>query len=390
MKNICEWQNCSEIGQFKAPTEKDNSKVFRWLCENHIKLFNSKWDYFDGMSQDEIESFLRSDATWHRPTQKFGSADNFFNILCNNALSDKFKIFNDEKTSYNPSLRRLSEKDKDLRIMAEEDISANSIIKETLENYFENELIDRDPNDSKDAFVEIRAGTGGDEAAIFVGDLFKMYTKFSEKNSWQIELLNVTESDHGGYKELILKVVGNHVYGSLKFESGTHRVQIVSNTETQGRIHTSASTVAVLPAVDEIDQIDINPADLRIDTYRASGAGGQHVNKTDSAVRVTHIPTGTVSECQDGRSQHKNKAQAMSILHSKLLMFEQEQQRKNTAEERKNIVGSGDRSERIRTYNYPQGRITDHRINLTLYKLEHILEGNIDILIEELKKASLD
>jgi peptide chain release factor 1 len=284
----------------------------------------------------------------------------------------------------------LNEKDKELRLMAEDEISINTSIKDSLEEYLENELVDKDPNDSKDAFVEIRAGTGGEEAAIFVGDLFKMYSKFSEKNSWDIELLNVTESDHGGYKEIILKVSGVDVYGNLKFESGTHRVQRVPNTETQGRIHTSASTVAVLPAVDEIDQIDINPADLRIDTYRASGAGGQHVNKTDSAVRVTHIPTGTVSECQDGRSQHKNKAQAMSILHSKILMHEQEQQRKNTAEERKNIVGSGDRSERIRTYNYPQGRITDHRINLTLYKLEQILEGNIDALIEELKKAAID
>ena len=303
------------------------------------------------------------------------------------------KIYNEYKSiliSIEESKSFVNDKDKDLKRIAEEDITANSTIRDSLEKHLENELVDKDPNDSKDAFVEIRAGTGGEEAAIFVGDLFKMYSKFSEKNKWGIELLNVTESDHGGYKELILKVVGNDVYGSLKFESGTHRVQRVPNTETQGRIHTSASTVAVLPAIDEIDQIDINPADLRIDTYRASGAGGQHVNKTDSAVRVTHIPTGTVSECQDGRSQHKNKAQAMSILHSKLLMFEQEQQRKNTAEERKNIVGSGDRSERIRTYNYPQGRITDHRINLTLYKLEHILEGNIDALIEELKKASLD
>jgi len=284
----------------------------------------------------------------------------------------------------------LNEKDKELRLMAEEEISNNTRIRDSLEAYLEDELVDKDPNDSKDAFVEIRAGTGGEEAAIFVGDLFKMYSKFSEKNSWNIELLNVTESDHGGYKEIILKVTGVDVYGNLKFESGTHRVQRVPNTETQGRIHTSASTVAVLPAVDEIDQIDINPADLRIDTYRASGAGGQHVNKTDSAVRITHIPTGTVSECQDGRSQHKNKAQAMSILHSKILMHEQEEQRKNTAEERKNIVGSGDRSERIRTYNYPQGRITDHRINLTLYKLEQILEGNIESLIEELKKAAID
>ena len=248
--------------------------------------------------------------------------------------------------------------------------------------------MEKDPNDSKNVFLEIRAGTGGDEAAIFAGDLYKMYSKYAEKNSWNIELINVTESDHGGYKEIILKVIGDDIYGQLKFESGTHRVQRVTDTETQGRIHTSASTVAVLPAIEEIDQVDINPADLRIDTYRASGAGGQHVNKTDSAVRITHLPTGTVSECQDGRSQHKNKAQAMSILHSKLLLHEQEQQKKDTAEERKSLIGSGDRSERIRTYNFPQGRITDHRINLTLYKLEQILEGDIEQLINELKKAS--
>jgi peptide chain release factor 1 len=280
--------------------------------------------------------------------------------------------------------------DKEFRMMAEEDIKTNTAKKITLEEYFENELVDKDPNDTKDIFLEIRAGTGGDEAAIFSGDLFKMYSKYAEKNSWNIELLNVTESDHGGYKELILKVTGTNVYGQLKFESGTHRVQRVPDTETQGRIHTSASTVAVLPAVDEIDQIAINPSDLRIDTYRASGAGGQHINKTDSAVRITHIPSGTVSECQDGRSQHKNKAQAMSMLYSRLLMHEQEQRKKDTAEERKSLIGSGDRSERIRTYNFPQGRITDHRINLTLYKLDHILEGNIEPLIDELKKASLN
>ena len=280
-------------------------------------------------------------------------------------------------------------KDKEFRMMAEEDIEKNTVKKVLLEGYFENELVDKDPNDAKDIFLEIRAGTGGDEAAIFSGDLFKMYSKYAEKNSWDIELLNVTESDHGGYKELILKVTGTNVYGQLKFESGTHRVQRVPNTETQGRIHTSASTVAVLPAIDEIDQIAINPSDLRIDTYRASGAGGQHINKTDSAVRITHIPSGTVSECQDGRSQHKNKAQAMSMLYSRLLMHEQEQRKKDTAEERKNLIGSGDRSERIRTYNFPQGRITDHRINLTLYKLDQILEGNIEPLIDELKKASL-
>ncbi len=281
-----------------------------------------------------------------------------------------------------------NEEDKELKILAEDESKEYVEKKIQLQNLLLEFLVEKDPNDSKNAFSEIRAGTGGDEAAIFAGDLYKMYSKYAEKNSWSIELINVTESDHGGYKEIILKIIGDDIYGQLKFESGTHRVQRVPDTETQGRIHTSASTVAVLPAIEEIDQIDINPADLRIDTYRASGAGGQHVNKTDSAVRITHLPTGTVSECQDGRSQHKNKAQAMSILHSKLLLHEQEQQKKDTAEERKNLIGSGDRSERIRTYNFPQGRITDHRINLTLYKLEHILEGDIEPLINELKKAS--
>ena len=351
-----------------------NSKLIQKLDELYSKLKSIS-------DQLEDENIYQDHALLKKLNQEFSKID---------PIIKKYNNYKAAIESIKESEKFLSEKDKELRQMAEDDISANNKIKNSLEEYFETELVDKDPNDSRDAFVEIRAGTGGEEAAIFVGDLFKMYSKFSEKNSWVIELLNVTESDHGGYKELILKITGADVYGNLKYESGTHRVQRVPNTETQGRIHTSASTVAVLPAIDEIDQIDINPADLRIDTYRASGAGGQHVNKTDSAVRITHIPTGTVSECQDGRSQHKNKAQALSILHSKLLMQEQEQQKKNTAEERKNIVGSGDRSERIRTYNYPQGRITDHRINLTLYKLEQILEGNIETLIEELRKASLD
>ena len=351
-----------------------NSKLIQKLDELYSKLKSIS-------DQLEDENIYQDHALLKKLNQEFSKID---------PIIKKYNNYKAAIESIKESEKFLSEKDKELRQMAEDEISANNKIKNSLEEYFETELVDKDPNDSRDAFVEIRAGTGGEEAAIFVGDLFKMYSKFSEKNSWVIELLNVTESDHGGYKELILKITGADVYGNLKYESGTHRVQRVPNTETQGRIHTSASTVAVLPAIDEIDQIDINPADLRIDTYRASGAGGQHVNKTDSAVRITHIPTGTVSECQDGRSQHKNKAQALSILHSKLLMQEQEQQKKNTAEERKNIVGSGDRSERIRTYNYPQGRITDHRINLTLYKLEQILEGNIETLIEELRKASLD
>ena len=280
-----------------------------------------------------------------------------------------------------------NEEDKDLSALAQDELHNLARQKEDLENTLKEILVEKDPNDSKDIFLEIRAGTGGEEAAIFVGDLFKMYSKFFEKNSWSTELINVNESDHGGYKEIILKVIGSEVYSQLKFESGTHRVQRVPETETQGRVHTSAATVAVLPVVDEIDQIEISPSDLRIDTYRASGAGGQHVNKTDSSVRITHIPTGTVSECQDDRSQHKNRAKAMSFLHSKLLIHEQEKQKKNTDQERKSLIGSGDRSERVRTYNYPQGRITDHRINLTLYKLENILEGNIEPLINELKKA---
>tara|TARA_B100000900_G_scaffold376936_1_gene359986 strand:- start:231 stop:1064 length:834 start_codon:yes stop_codon:yes gene_type:complete len=248
--------------------------------------------------------------------------------------------------------------------------------------------VEKDPNDSRDIYMEIRAGTGGEEAAIFAGDLFKMYSKFSEKNKWEIEILNSNVSDHGGFKEIIFKITGNSVYSNLKFESGTHRVQRVPNTETQGRVHTSASTVAVLPIIEKVDDIDINPADLRIDTYRASGAGGQHVNKTDSAVRITHLPTGIVSECQDGRSQHKNKAKALEYLHSRLLSAEQDKQKKDTDETRKKQVGTGDRSERIRTYNFPQGRVTDHRINLTLYKLEQLIEGDIEPLIQALTEES--
>jgi len=279
------------------------------------------------------------------------------------------------------------EKDVEMRQLAKDDLELSLSKKIKLEKDLVDLLTKTDPNDARDIFLEIRAGTGGDEAAIFCGDLFRMYSKYFEKNSWTVEVINVTEADHGGYREIITKILGNNVYGDMKFESGTHRVQRVPNTETQGRIHTSAATIAILPVIKTIDEIEINPSDLRIDTYRASGAGGQHVNKTDSAVRVTHIPTGTVSECQDGRSQHKNKAQALEILYSKLLVREQEMQKKETAEERKLLVGSGDRSERIRTYNFPQGRITDHRINLTLYKLDQILEGNLEPLIDELKKS---
>ena len=280
-----------------------------------------------------------------------------------------------------------NESDEDVKQLAKDEILKDQELKQKLEIILTDLITKTDPNDSRDIFLEIRAGTGGDEAAIFAGDLYRMYTKFTEKNSWSSEIISLTEGDHGGYKEIIIKITGSNVYGEMKFESGTHRVQRVPETETQGRVHTSAATIAVLPVVQTIDEVQINNNDLRIDTYRASGAGGQHVNKTDSAVRITHLPTGTVAECQDGRSQHKNKSQALEILYSKLLVQEQDQQKRETAEERKSLVGSGDRSERIRTYNFPQGRVTDHRINLTLYKLEQILEGNIEPVVDELKKS---
>jgi len=245
-------------------------------------------------------------------------------------------------------------------------------------------LLPKDPNDEKNIFLEIRAGTGGDEAAIFVGDLARMYMRYAEVNRWNTEIVNQSLGEHGGYKEIIIKISGERVYSKLKFESGAHRVQRIPTTESQGRIHTSACTVAVLAEVTEIDEINIDQSDLKIDTYRASGAGGQHINKTESAIRITHLPTGVVVECQDERSQHKNRARAMSILQAKLLAAERTQQQQQQAQTRKSLVGSGDRSERIRTYNYPQGRITDHRINLTLYKLVEIMEGALGQVIEPL------
>jgi len=247
-------------------------------------------------------------------------------------------------------------------------------------------LLPRDPHDEGNIYLEIRAGTGGDEAAIFAGDLLRMYSRYAETRGWQIELLSESSGEHGGYREVICRVVGRGAYSRLKFESGTHRVQRVPATEAQGRIHTSACTVAILPELAEIDRIDINPADLRIDTYRSSGAGGQHVNKTESAIRITHIPTGVVVECQDERSQHKNRARAMSLLQARLLAAEQERRTSAQAQTRKLQVGSGDRSERIRTYNFPQGRMTDHRINLTLYKLAAIMNGDLDELLEALQR----
>ncbi|MBV4493002.1 peptide chain release factor 1 [Pseudomonas oryzicola] len=278
----------------------------------------------------------------------------------------------------------LKDSDPDLREMAVEEVREAKEQLLTLEAQLQRMLLPKDPNDGRNVFLEIRAGTGGDEAAIFSGDLFRMYSRYAEKRGWRLEILSENEGEHGGYKEIIARVEGDNVYGKLKFESGAHRVQRVPETESQGRIHTSACTVAVLPEPDEQAAIEINPADLRVDTYRASGAGGQHVNKTDSAIRITHLPTGIVVECQEERSQHKNRARAMSWLSAKLNDMQTSAAQNAIATERKLLVGSGDRSERIRTYNYPQGRVTDHRINLTLYSLDDILAGGVEAVIEPL------
>jgi peptide chain release factor 1 len=277
-----------------------------------------------------------------------------------------------------------SDPDPEIRIMGEEEASTLAAREESLELELKKHLVPRDPRDDNNIYLEIRAGTGGDEAALFAGDLFRMYSRYAENRGWSVEILSAREGEHGGYKEIISRVVGSGAYSRLKFESGAHRVQRVPETESQGRIHTSACTVAVLPEVESVEEVEVNSGDLRIDTYRASGAGGQHVNKTDSAVRITHVPSGIVVECQDERSQHKNRARAMALLRARLLDEEQQKQASEQARTRKLLVGSGDRSERIRTYNFPQGRVTDHRINLTLYRLDEILEGSLDVIIEPL------
>ena len=274
--------------------------------------------------------------------------------------------------------------DTEVREMGREELEGLTAREEVLMLQLQKSLIPPDPHDAANVFLEIRAGTGGDEAAIFAGDLFRMYSRYAETAGWSLEIISAREGDHGGYKEIISRVTGNSIFAKLKFESGAHRVQRVPATESQGRIHTSACTVAVLPEPDEVEEVAINPADLRVDTYRASGAGGQHVNKTDSAVRLTHIPSGIVVECQDERSQHKNRARAMSLLQARLLDTQVAEQEAEHAATRKLLVGSGDRSERIRTYNYPQGRVTDHRINLTLYKLDEIIEGGLKQVIDPL------
>ena len=276
--------------------------------------------------------------------------------------------------------------DPELRALAEEELRGIDARLESESAELARLLLPRDPRDDGNIFLEVRAGTGGDEAAIFAGDLFRMYSRYAERQGWKVEILSENPGEHGGYREVISRVAGSGVYSRLKFESGTHRVQRVPATEAQGRIHTSACTVAILPELEEVDDSPLNPAELRIDTYRASGAGGQHVNKTDSAIRITHLPTGIVVECQDERSQHKNRSRAMALLRARLLGAEQQKQAAQQAQERRLQVGSGDRSERIRTYNYPQARITDHRINLTIYRLAAVLDGELDEVIEPLRQ----
>jgi peptide chain release factor 1 len=271
-----------------------------------------------------------------------------------------------------------------MKAFAQSEIDAGRDTLTGLESELQRALLPKDPNDDRNVFLEIRAGTGGDESALFAGDLFRMYARYAERRGWKVDVVSANESELGGYKEIIARVVGEGAYSRLKFESGGHRVQRVPATEAQGRIHTSACTVAILPEADEIGEVEINPAEIRIDTFRASGAGGQHINKTDSAVRITHLPTGIVVECQDDRSQHRNKAQAMAVLAARIKDTQLREQQAGIASTRKSLIGSGDRSERIRTYNFPQGRVTDHRINLTLYKIDFIMDGDLDELLDTL------
>jgi peptide chain release factor 1 len=296
-----------------------------------------------------------------------------------------FADFGSAEDDFEEAKLMAEDDDPDMREMAAEEYRATKQRIEQLEADLQVLLLPKDPNDSRNVFIEVRAGTGGDEAAIFAGDLFRMYSKYVDNMGWRIEIVTANVGEHGGYKEIISRVVGTDVFSHLKYESGAHRVQRVPETESQGRVHTSACTVAVMPEMDGVDDVQINKADLRVDTYRASGAGGQHVNKTDSAIRLTHIPTGVVVECQEERSQHKNRAKAMSLLASRLQAAEEEKHAAEQADTRKSLVGSGDRSERIRTYNFPQGRLSDHRINLTLYKLNEVMEGELGQVIAPLQ-----
>ena len=327
-------------------------------------------------------SALLSDPAAHRDQGRFRDYSKEYAQL--NPVVECFRRYQATLDQVAEAEVMLRDEDPDLRALAEEEIKSARRQQESLELELQTLLLPTDPHDDSNIFLEIRAGTGGDEAALFAGDLSRMYTRYAEVRGWQVEIMSVSHGEHGGYKEIILRVIGRGAYSRLKFESGGHRVQRVPQTEAQGRIHTSSCTVAVMPEVEEIDEIAINPADLKVDTFRASGAGGQHVNKTDSAIRITHLPTGTVVECQDERSQHKNRARAMSLLRARMLAAERGKQQSEQAQLRQGLVGSGDRSDRIRTYNFPQGRVTDHRINLTVYQLDAVLQGNLDLLINPL------
>ncbi len=325
---------------------------------------------------DEIDRLMSSEGITN-------DMDNYLKLTREHAeitpIVEQYREFERAEADIKEAQNMLS--DPDMKEFAQEEIEAGKTKLENVEKTLQTLLLPKDPNDEKNIFLEIRAGTGGDESGLFAGDLFRMYSRYAERQRWKVEVMSANEGEMGGYKEIIVKIEGYGAYSKLKFESGGHRVQRVPDTETQGRIHTSACTVAVLPEADEVTDVIINPADIRIDTYRASGAGGQHINKTDSAVRITHAPTGIVVECQEGRSQHANKAQAMQVLAARIKAKQVDEQQSKIASERKSLIGSGDRSERIRTYNYPQGRITDHRINLTLYKIDAITEGDMDELI---------
>ncbi|MDO9151835.1 MAG: peptide chain release factor 1 [Methylotenera sp.] len=325
---------------------------------------------------DEIDRLMSSEGITN-------DMDNYRKLTREHAeitpIVEQYRAFVQAEADISEAQTMLS--DPEMKAFAQEEIETGKAKLEAIEAALQTLLLPKDPNDEKNIFLEIRAGTGGDESGLFAGDLYRMYSRYAERQGWKVEVMSANEGEMGGYKEIIAKIEGYGAYSKLKFESGGHRVQRVPDTETQGRIHTSACTVAVLPEADEINDVAINPADVRIDTFRASGAGGQHINKTDSAVRLTHAPTGIVVECQEGRSQHANKAQAFAVLAARIKAKQVDEQQSKIASERKSLIGSGDRSERIRTYNYPQGRITDHRINLTLYKIDAITEGDMDELI---------
>ncbi len=326
---------------------------------------------------EEVEAML-SDAS------VIADQDRFRMLSCEYAqLTDVSNCFRSwQQVQEEISAAQTLQDDPEMRDMAQEELKLLRDNREQLEQQLQVLLLPKDPDDERSCFIEVRAGTGGDEAAIFAGDLFRMYSRYAENQRWKIEIISASEGEHGGYKEIIAKIAGTGAYGRLKFESGGHRVQRIPETESQGRIHTSACTVAVMPELPETEQPEINPADLKIDTFRSSGAGGQHVNTTDSAIRITHLPTGIVVECQDERSQHKNRAKALGVLAARIHAGEVAKRQQQEASTRRNLLGSGDRSDRNRTYNFPQGRVTDHRINLTLYCLDEVMQGKLDIIIE--------